>query len=118
MFTFHIFIKCVSLLFTISLFYIVCRTYGLLGRVPYVTHSVIFTIEEGISYDTFSFILMSICLLWLAWEASLPAVMMNRWLQQSPLNKVVAKSNPKHFIPHYDCDDGILICISSRHSKV
>ena len=94
---FHMFIKCVSLLFTILLFYIVCTTYGLLGRVPYAAHSVIFIIEEGISYDTFSFILMSICLFWLSREASLPAVMMNRWLQLWPLNSVVAKSNHKTF---------------------
>ena len=41
----------------LALYYIivhtVCRTYGLLGRVPYAAHSVIFIIEEGISWHIF-----------------------------------------------------------------
>ena len=35
------------------------RSYGLFGRVPYASFSVIFILEGGISYATFSFIWMS-----------------------------------------------------------
>ena len=86
--------------FTISLFYIAYRIYGLLGRVPYAAHSAIFIIEEGISYDIFSFILMSIRLFWLSrgGGGSLPAVMMNRQLHHWHLNNVVAKSNHKNIL--------------------
>ena len=50
------------------------RSYGLLGRVPYASFSVIFILEGGISYATFSFILMSTFSFLVFDDASFPAL--------------------------------------------
>ena len=84
------FIKCTNSAFI--LFCIVCyRSYSLFGRVPYAAQSVIFITEEGTSYDTFSFILMSICLFWLSTKTWLHVVIVNRW------SRNIAKSIHKTF---------------------
>ena len=50
------------------------RSHVLLGRVPYASFSVIFIREGGISYATFSFILMSTFFSLVFDDASFPAM--------------------------------------------
>ena len=77
-----------------------CGCHDLIGRVAYASHSFIFIIEKGTSYSCAmsSFILMSICSLWVSDVAMFPVNLFSEFETNKQTSK---QTNKYHF--HYVC---------------